>query len=112
MSRCDIYITYYTLIIRKKQEPMSYTIVRLAFDIKPRTNSRHKTKTRREKTRRVLFIIIELFVLSRDHLTGIRKCEYHIAEGVPLGELMRLSRIVDVREIFVVECDGAHLIVA
>lgn len=33
-----------------------------------------------------------------------------IAEGVPLSELMRFTRVVDVNEIFVIEGDRTHLV--
>ena len=34
-----------------------------------------------------------------------------LAEGVPLGELVGAARVIDIDEVFVVECNGTHLVI-
>lgn len=46
-----------------------------------------------------------------DQLARVREREDPIAQRVPLGKLVRATRVVDVDEIFVVHGDGAHLVV-
>ena len=55
---------------------------------------------------------MQTYLFRDDQLFRIRERCDPVAEGVPLGELMILSRVIDVHESLIVHRAGAHLVVA
>ena len=54
----------------------------------------------------------QTYLFCDDQFFRIRERCDPVAEGVPLGELMILSRVIDVHESLIVHRAGAHLVVA